>query len=199
MRVYVVRHEKRDRGDATFLSLLLPEGHADAQGRLIDVIERIDPTHIYTSPFLRVLQTVKPYVEARHRDGQAPLLLNVDYSLYESPNPDPAGAIGEVNPDWVDEFFIDSSYRSFLPASRLASGWGFNETLPERAAAFLAHLAELHGDDPEARVLLASHQYTIHSLMSLATGQDVKEMNFPQGKVAELDWQQALLAPAAES
>jgi len=79
MRVYVVRHEKRDRGDATFLSLLLPEGHADAQGRLIDVIERIDPTHIYTSPFLRVLQTVKPYVEARHRDGQAPLLLNVDY------------------------------------------------------------------------------------------------------------------------
>lgn len=79
MRLFVVRHEKRNRGDATFLSPLLPEGHADAAGRLVEVIRDIEPTHIYASPFLRVLQTVKPYLESTSREGQPPLLVNVDY------------------------------------------------------------------------------------------------------------------------
>lgn len=124
-------------------------------------------------------------------------LCYLPHSLYESPNPDPEGAIGELHPDWLEEFHVAADYESFVPPSRLASGWGFNDTLPERTAAFLAHLAELHGDDPHARVLLASHQYTIHSLMSLTTGQDVKDMNFPQGEVAELEWQRAALTTAA--
>ena len=62
MRVFVVRHEKRDRRDATFLSPLLPEGKKDAAGNLVQRISEIRPTHIYASPFLRVLQTVQPYV-----------------------------------------------------------------------------------------------------------------------------------------
>jgi broad specificity phosphatase PhoE len=193
MRVFVVRHEKRNRGDATFLSPLLPEGHADARGQLVEVIAGIQPTHIYASPFLRVLQTVKPYLEATHLHAQSPPLLNVDYSLYESPNPDHTGAIGELHPDWAHQFHISPTYASFTPPSRLQDGWGFGDSLPERTASFLAHLVELHGDDPEARVLLASHQYTIHSLMSLTTGQDVQGMNFPQGEVAELEWRNANL------
>lgn len=57
-----MRHEKRNRADATFLSPLLPEGVRDARGPLVNRIEEIRPTHIYASPFLRVLQTVQPYV-----------------------------------------------------------------------------------------------------------------------------------------
>ncbi len=62
LRVFVVRHEKRKRSNATFLSPLLPEGMVDAAGILMHRIREIQPTHIYASPFLRVLQTVQPYV-----------------------------------------------------------------------------------------------------------------------------------------
>ena len=64
MRVFVVRHEKRDRSNATFLSPLLPKGMEDAAGNLVHRIGEIRPTHVYASPFLRVLQTVQPYISS---------------------------------------------------------------------------------------------------------------------------------------
>mmetsp|Transcript_215 Transcript_215/g.701 ORF Transcript_215/g.701 Transcript_215/m.701 type:complete len:241 (-) Transcript_215:48-770(-) len=200
MRVFVVRHEKRARSDPTFLSPLLPEGVADAETVLAQRIGEINPTHIYASPFLRVLQTVQPYVAQARGKGKAPLKplhVNVEYSLYESPNPDGMGFVGEVHEDWMEHFFIQREYVSFLDPDKLQGDWGFGDSLPERTARFLAHLRDIHGSS-EDRILLASHQYTIHSLLSLTTGRDIDTMNFPQGEVAELEWWAADLPELSE-
>ena len=190
MQVFVVRHEKRDHKDPTFLSPLLPEGMADAETVLVERISSIRPTHIYASPFLRVLQTVQPYIAQSRNTGNGgsePLHVNIEYSLYESPNPDGKGYVGQVHRDWNDTYFIQPDYVSFLDPDELLGDWGFGESISERTARFLAHLKRTH-EGTDARILLASHQYTIHSLLSLTTGQDVDSMNFPQGEVAELEW-----------
>ena len=121
-----------------------------------------------------------------------PLRVNVEYSLYESPNPDKDDFIGEVHQEWMAEYFLCPSYQSFLSPGPLREGWGFDESaLRDRTMQFLAHLESVHRGTDDV-VLLASHQYTIHSLLSLATGEEPSSMNFPQGEVAELDWQAAL-------
>eukprot|EP00191_Tetraselmis_sp_GSL018_P010067 CAMPEP_0177615854 /NCGR_PEP_ID=MMETSP0419_2-20121207/23751_1 /TAXON_ID=582737 /ORGANISM="Tetraselmis sp., Strain GSL018" /LENGTH=206 /DNA_ID=CAMNT_0019113687 /DNA_START=612 /DNA_END=1229 /DNA_ORIENTATION=+ len=186
LRIYVVRHEKRSRKDASFLSPLLPEGHRDAKKLLSVRISDINPTRIYCSPFLRVLQTIKPYLEKRESEG-CPISVNVEYSLYESPNPDGPGFVGEPLDGWAEEFFLKGDYVPYLAPEKLKGEWGFGRTLSERTSSFLAHLRDQYGQSNE-RILLVSHQYTIHSLLSLTTGQEVSELDFPQGEIAELEW-----------
>jgi hypothetical protein len=62
MRVFVVRHEKRPPEDATFLVSLTDAGAADAASSLLPQLQEAGITKVITSPFLRVLQTVAPYL-----------------------------------------------------------------------------------------------------------------------------------------
>lgn len=123
------------------------------------------------------------------RDAE-PVLVNVDYGLYESPNPDQDGFIGEPPAGWEVKYHLNPSYCSSLSPDELRKGWGFGDTLQDRTRRFLCHIRGLHHGTEDC-VLLASHQYTIHSLISLTTGQDPSTMNFPQGEIAELEWWEA--------
>ena len=76
MKLYFLRHEKRDIGDARFYSPLLTDGLRDANN-LKPVLNKLNINLIFASPFKRVLQTIKPYCDMRN------MKVNIEYSLYE--------------------------------------------------------------------------------------------------------------------
>jgi broad specificity phosphatase PhoE len=78
MKIYVVRHEKRYESP-TFFTSLTNDGIDDAD-KLANQLNNIDFDYIYSSPFLRTIQTVYPYCVKYNKK------INIDYSLYECTN-----------------------------------------------------------------------------------------------------------------
>ena len=76
MKIYLLRHEIRDLKNPTFYSPLLKQGLINAQ-KLKYTLRDINFDIIISSPFKRVLQTVKPYCDLEDKK------VNIEYSLYE--------------------------------------------------------------------------------------------------------------------
>ncbi len=76
MRVILLRHEERDMANPLFYSSLTPDGMANAE-LLGYKLLRYNIDVIFSSPFLRTLQTVYPYCRNTNKK------VNVEYGLYE--------------------------------------------------------------------------------------------------------------------
>jgi len=76
MKLYLLRHEKRAIDNPSFYSPLLEEGLIDAD-KLKHILNDLNINLIFSSPFKRVLQTIKPYCDMKK------LNVNIEYSLYE--------------------------------------------------------------------------------------------------------------------
>jgi broad specificity phosphatase PhoE len=79
MKIYILRHEDRTI-DATFFSPLTEIGLMKSQN-LIVVLENLNITRIYCSPYIRTIQTVFPFSKKYN------LKLNLDYNLIEMQYP----------------------------------------------------------------------------------------------------------------
>lgn len=76
MKIYLLRHEKRSMLNPTFYSPLLVEGLEDAN-KLKYLLDKENINLIFSSPFKRVLQTIKPFCDMKKTN------VNIEYSLYE--------------------------------------------------------------------------------------------------------------------
>lgn len=76
MKVFILRHEKRDINNPNFYSPLLEEGLQKSL-LLVEKLEKLNIDVIYVSPFKRVLQTIKPFCDKYNKK------VNRDFSLYE--------------------------------------------------------------------------------------------------------------------
>ncbi len=63
MKIYVLRHELRTKSPLFFTSLT--KKGMDNADKLNDILNNIDFDIIYTSPFLRTIQTVLPYCKKK--------------------------------------------------------------------------------------------------------------------------------------
>lgn len=80
IRILLLRHEERNMLDPRFFTSLTDKGLQRAED-LKDTLEKYDHKYkidvIYSSPFLRTMQTIYPYVKHRHQK------VNMEYGLYE--------------------------------------------------------------------------------------------------------------------
>ena len=76
MKIYLLRHEKRSMLNPTFYSPLLTEGLEDAE-KLKFILDKENINFIFSSPFKRVLQTIRPFCDMKKMN------VNIEYSLYE--------------------------------------------------------------------------------------------------------------------
>ena len=113
-KVFVLRHEKRDPTDPRFFTHLTEEGMVDAAKTVSDNLHDLGITKIYASPFLRVLQTVEPFAR---RKG---LLVRVDYSLYEHPEPNDE-PVTALPAEFHERFPIDAAFASTLDGKRIGA------------------------------------------------------------------------------
>ena len=83
MRLYLLRHEDRTQ-DATFFAPLTLRGLQNSK-KLVKVLRKLQINVIFSSPFVRTLQTIKNYSKL------SGIPVKIDYALeeYISPGPIP--------------------------------------------------------------------------------------------------------------
>lgn len=75
MKIYILRHEDRTI-DATFFAPLTENGLNNANN-LIPILEKLNITRIFCSPYIRTMQTIYPFSKKKN------MRLNLEYSLIE--------------------------------------------------------------------------------------------------------------------
>jgi len=78
MKIYILRHEERDDSPQFYTNLTL-QGLFNSEN-LKYTLEKENIDIIFSSPFPRVLQTIKPFCIMKNMNQ----LVNVDYALYET-------------------------------------------------------------------------------------------------------------------
>ena len=109
MKIYILRHEDRTQ-DCTFFSPLTMNGLHNAK-KLIRVLKDNNINLIFSSPFIRTLQTVKPYIKETN------LEINIEYGLSEIHHPDiiPPKSVGLILPEYLAKHYhYNSEYISFI-------------------------------------------------------------------------------------
>jgi 2,3-bisphosphoglycerate-dependent phosphoglycerate mutase len=78
MKIYILRHEERYE-PPTFYTTLTPCGYKNADN-LKHILSSLNISKIFSSPFLRTIQTIIPYCLQNNLKSQ----ICVEYSLYET-------------------------------------------------------------------------------------------------------------------
>ena len=112
MKLYILRHEDRTM-DLTFFSPLTKNG-LEKSINLINYLEKEKINSIYSSPYIRTLQTIYPYSKKYN------LKSKLDYSLTELYQEDniPKKSYQITLPEYIAETFkYDDEYKSLMMPS----------------------------------------------------------------------------------
>jgi broad specificity phosphatase PhoE len=184
MRIYILRHEDRTM-DATFFSPLTQDGLNNSI-KLMEFLEQTDIDVIYSSPFIRTLQTVYPY--SKKHD----IKINPEHSLSEIQHPHiiPIKSFQINLPQYIaEQFNCNLSYISYLDPN--------NHIYPEdeknvscRVKAFLAKLIKDYVGSKH-KILIVSHQIVCNCILKYST-KKYKDINFeihfnyPKGGITKI-------------
>jgi broad specificity phosphatase PhoE len=114
MKIYILRHEDRTQ-DCSFFSPLTKTGLENAI-KLVEHLKKIPITRIYSSPFIRTLQTIYPYAK------ESKIKINVEYGLSELHHPDLIArkAVGITLPEYLAESFnYNSEYKTIIKPNEI--------------------------------------------------------------------------------
>lgn len=210
MRLFLIRHEACHPHNPTFWSPLTSTGLRNAMYNITPLLQTtIQPTHIYTSPLLRCIQTVAPYCAVNRLRA----MLRCEYGLFERvrgqvPISDPYYQPHEKvfqpdifrhqnvcnNPSYAHLHpFVDASYTSHI--SPHAVKYGERESdVNTRANELLWHLRQVHttasakdtygdvkDDVKDDVVVLVTHRSVINAMLGRDDGAE-----FPMGGVIEV-------------
>ena len=185
MRIYVLRHEDRTM-DLTFFSPLTKNG-LDNSIDLIKYLEKEKINIVYSSPYIRTLQTIYPYCKKYN------IKQNLDYSLTEL---------------YQEENIPKKSYQITLP-EYIAQSFNFNDeyissilphdiVFPENVRDFNKRIKDLLRNiikdnyKSNNSILLVTHQGVIDSILHtiLKKNNNVKnnlgDIKYPKGGITKI-------------
>ncbi len=179
MKIYILRHEDRTM-DGTFFSPLTQEGLENAV-KLVDILKECKIDTIYSSPFIRTLQTVLPYAKSRG------IKINLEHSLAEIQHPHliPVKSYQINLPLYIaEQFNYNPNYTSCLdPTNHI---YPENEKcVSQRVKKFMGKLLKESIDDNKT-ILIVSHQIVCNCLLKIATKKNRDlcidcSYNYPKG------------------
>ena len=162
MKLYILRHEDRTM-DASFFSPLTKEGLENAV-KLIEVLNKEKIDTVYSSPFIRTLQTIYPYCKYKNYK------INVDHALAEIQHPHiiPVKSYTITLPQYIaDQFNCNENYKSTLDPN--------NHTYPETEANVASRtktfVSKIIKDfiDTDCNIILVTHQIVCNSILKKIT------------------------------
>lgn len=176
-KILLLRHEQRP-DDPSFDTLLTGEGVARSRSiptKLSSYTDKLSV--IYSSPFLRCLETVQPVLE---KSLSVPL--NPENCLSEwfvsSDQEKGVKGLRELTKEEANLYQVNTSYKSLLTPDQVP----MEESIPQldsRVHLFLDHLAESYqNSDSNTTILIVTHQSIIESILKYfkLTFQDEIEM-----------------------
>ena len=147
MKLYILRHEDRTQ-DATFFSPLTKQGLENSE-KLIEQLENIGITHVYSSPYIRTLQTIYPYCKKHN------IKIKLEYGLCEIQHEDiiPKKSYQVRLPEYMAELFnYDAGYNEKFAPEELS--YPENEKkVYDRLRDILKHIISLHGPSNDNVIL----------------------------------------------
>jgi broad specificity phosphatase PhoE len=160
MKIFILRHEDRTQ-DASFFSPLTKNGLENSK-KLINKCEDLDITYVYSSPYIRTLQTIYPYIKSKEKQ------IRLEYALSEINDPHliPKNAHGIYLPEYLAQSFLyDENYKSVIQPNELK----YPETekdVEARIKNFLKILITNHYKTDD-RILLVTHQVVCNNILNL--------------------------------
>ena len=158
MKIYLLRHEDRTM-DLTFFSPLTKNG-LDNSKNLIKFLEKEKINSIYSSPYIRTLQTVYPY--AKKYDIKPKLEYSLT-ELYQDENI-PKKSYQITLPEYISESFnYDNEYNSLIMPDNI----NFPEDLKDFNKRIKNFLKNIIKDNylTDKNILLVTHQGVIDLIL----------------------------------
>ena len=109
MKIYILRHEKRPE-DCSFFVPLSEEGLNDSI-KLISHLKKCNIDLIFSSPFIRTLQTIYPYAKSENKK------INLEYGLCELHHEDiiPKKGANMLLPNYLAKsFLVNDKYETLI-------------------------------------------------------------------------------------
>jgi len=191
MKIYILRHEDRTQ-DATFFSPLTKIGLENSI-KLIDVLDKLNIKTIYSSPFIRTLQTVYPFAKKNN------MHIKIDYALQEikSDYLIPKNSHATRLPEYLNEsFLIENNNKTSIETEDIK----YPEKEIEvqlRIKNFLKNLVNQFGNTND-NFLLVSHQIVCNIILKIINKYGKEKIptdvinNYPKGAVTlvldNLEW-----------
>lgn len=185
MKIYILRHEDRTM-DLTFFSPLTKNG-LEKSVKLIDHLEKERINVIYSSPYIRTLQTIYPYSKKYN------LRPKLDYSLTELYQEDniPKKSYQITLPEYIAESFnFDKDYNSLTTPNNIQ----FPESIKEfskRIKLFLKNLIK-NNYNKERNIVIVSHQGVLDIISAILTKinpelkEKVSDLKYPKGALTKI-------------
>ena len=170
MKIYLLRHTDSTM-DATMFSPLTKEG-LDQSKKLVKVLTKEKIDTIYSSPFIRTLQTIYPYAKKNN------LPINVDYSLSEIQHPI---IIAEKSyqitlPQYIaDSFNISSEYTSTMNPSDYSYPED-DKIVEKRVKKFMTKLVTDNINN-KCTIVIVTHQVVCNIILKFATRKQTSSVN----------------------
>jgi len=182
MKIYFLRHEERYKS-ITFFTPLNKKGKTNAL-KLGKELKSLNITKIYSSPFLRTLQTIEPFLKLTD------VKVNLENSIRET-------NVYKVIPEFeknivlpeelYKQFNINSEYESYLKREEIKYPEK-NKDISERFNNFLLELIKRYSNTEES-ILLVSHAGLINNFLLKIRKKNplvskIKTNCYPAGKIS---------------
>jgi broad specificity phosphatase PhoE len=184
MKIFILRHEDRTM-DGTFFSPLTQDGLENSI-KLIDLLNKCNIDYIYSSPFIRTLQTIYPYSKSKG------IKINPDHSLSEIQHPHiiPVKSYQINLPLYIaEQFNCNTSYTSILdPLYHMYPE--DDKNVHNRVKNFITRLVS-EKIETKYNIIIVTHQVVCNSLLKLSTKKikDIKidsAYNYPRGGLTKI-------------
>jgi len=184
MKLYVMRHCERNLDNCSFESPLIPKGHYNAKN-LYGSMNRKKIDVIYSSPFLRTIQTADFYSKMKN------LPINIDYSIAEF-----VAFQDRHNMYSINNYIIPEVWRSNFninTTNMIKNDYILNETINEcilRVYKFLDYLNKKY-KDTDKNILIVTHMSIVNIILGLQSdninyGNFNIETPYPMGLITEI-------------
>ncbi len=176
MKIYILRHEDRTM-DLTFFSPLTKNG-LDKSLKISDELRKLNINKIYSSPYIRTLQTIYPYSKVTSQP------IKMDYSLtelYQSDNI-PKKSYSVMLPEYIAQTFNnDTNYKSKIKPNEIE----FPEKISDfkkRVKNFLNEII-INNYKSDNNIILVTHQGVIDVINKIIS----KSKNKPTDSEIRID------------
>jgi broad specificity phosphatase PhoE len=174
MKLYILRHEERFEAP-TFYTELTPNGLVKSN-LLKNILENENIDLIFSSPFIRVLQTIQPYCDHKQNNSVC-----IDYSLYETMYDTRYFKKSEypidLNSNDNLSYLKDPNYISTIPITDINCP-ETKDNVELRIVQFITKLIEKY-KNTALNILIASHAATLAPLVK-------KESEYPLGGLTKI-------------
>lgn len=160
MKIYILRHEDRTQ-DCSFFAPLTKQGLENSIN-LIKYLDNNKINKIYSSPFIRTLQTIYPYSKEKM------LKINIEYGLCEIHHEDiiPKKAVGINLPEYLAESFnYNKDYKTIIKPNEII--------YPEREKNVLLRIKKILREiikqniKEEYNIVIVTHQSLCNSVLKI--------------------------------